>query len=129
MARAGCSRRTSPMPCARTSSSVRAPIGQPAPGGELAPLDGLTANGVQLPGFSGASFLGQVTVVNVFASWCGPCRDEHPFVEELALDELAQEGVVAVEWAERFESVPPGAWIVRIAIGDEDERTITVTAA
>ena len=32
LARAGCSRRTSPMPCARTSSSVRAPIGQPAPG-------------------------------------------------------------------------------------------------
>ena len=32
LARAGCSRRISPMPCARTSSSVRAPMGQPAPG-------------------------------------------------------------------------------------------------
>ena len=31
LARAGCSRRISPMPCARTSSSVRVPTGQPAP--------------------------------------------------------------------------------------------------
>ena len=26
---------------------------------------------------------GQVTVVNVFASWCIPCRDEHPVLEAL----------------------------------------------
>ncbi len=62
-------------------------IGIPVPDNELAPLEGLTANGVQLPGFSQASFEGQVTVVNVFASWCGPCRDEHPFVEELGRDD------------------------------------------
>lgn len=48
-------------------------------------------------------------------------------VDELALDEMAQEGVVAVEWAERFDAVPPGAWTVRIAIDDDDMRTITVT--
>ncbi|MCW5718325.1 MAG: DsbE family thiol:disulfide interchange protein [Bauldia sp.] len=62
-------------------------IGSPVPDNELAPLEGLTANGVQLPGFTPASFQGEVTVVNVFASWCGPCREEHPFVERLALDE------------------------------------------
>jgi len=62
-------------------------IGTPVPDNELAPLEGLTANGVQLPGFSPATFEGEVTLVNVFASWCGPCRDEHPFVEELGRDD------------------------------------------
>ena len=28
----------------------------------------------------------QVTVVNVFASWCIPCRDEHPVLEALKLE-------------------------------------------
>ncbi|MEO8280474.1 MAG: DsbE family thiol:disulfide interchange protein [Ideonella sp.] len=28
--------------------------------------------------------LGKVWVLNVFASWCGPCRIEHPLVSELA---------------------------------------------
>lgn len=62
-------------------------IGNPVPEGELGALEGLTANGVPIPGFSPASFEGQVTVVNVFASWCGPCRDEHPYVEQLGLDD------------------------------------------
>jgi len=62
-------------------------IGNPVPDNILAPLEGLTANGVQVPGFSPAAFEGEVTLVNVFASWCGPCRDEHPFVEELSRDE------------------------------------------
>ncbi|MAU40923.1 MAG: DsbE family thiol:disulfide interchange protein [Kordiimonas sp.] len=29
---------------------------------------------------------GQVTVVNVFASWCAPCRVEHPYLTALAQD-------------------------------------------
>lgn len=31
-----------------------------------------------VPGFQTADLEGEVTVVNVFASWCIPCRDEHP---------------------------------------------------
>lgn len=33
-----------------------------------------------VPGFDTAALMGEVTVVNVFASWCIPCRDEHPLL-------------------------------------------------
>ena len=32
---------------------------------------------------------GQVWVLNVFASWCGPCRVEHPLVQKIADAKLA----------------------------------------
>lgn len=53
-------------------------IGKPAPQFDLKPVEGLA-----VPGFSTASLKGEVTVVNVFASWCIPCRDEHPVLEAL----------------------------------------------
>jgi cytochrome c biogenesis protein CcmG/thiol:disulfide interchange protein DsbE len=56
-------------------------IGRPAPNFTL---DGLDGSGV--PGFARADLVGGVTVVNVFASWCGPCREEHPQLTELAKD-------------------------------------------
>ena len=36
--------------------------------------------GEQVPGFATGDLRGQVTVVNVFASWCVPCRIEHPLI-------------------------------------------------
>lgn len=36
------------------------------------------------PAFDSADFDGQVTLVNVFASWCLSCRDEHPLLLRLA---------------------------------------------
>ena len=36
-----------------------------------------------VPGFDTAALRGEVTVVNVFASWCIPCRDEHPLLVAL----------------------------------------------
>ena len=36
-----------------------------------------------MPGFDTAALEGEVTIVNVFASWCIPCRDEHPVLEAL----------------------------------------------
>jgi cytochrome c biogenesis protein CcmG, thiol:disulfide interchange protein DsbE len=39
----------------------------------------------QKPGLSDADLRkGQTTVVNIFASWCGPCRLEHPVLHKLS---------------------------------------------
>lgn len=59
-------------------------IGREAPAFDLPALEGLSRDGTPVPGLSSAELKGQVTVLNVFASWCGPCRDEHPFLVQLA---------------------------------------------
>ncbi|GAB4516191.1 MAG: DsbE family thiol:disulfide interchange protein [Roseibium sp.] len=59
-------------------------IDKPAPDVNLPPVEGLTQDGAQVPGFARADLIGTVSVVNVFASWCVPCRQEHPLLENLA---------------------------------------------
>jgi cytochrome c biogenesis protein CcmG/thiol:disulfide interchange protein DsbE len=68
------------------SSLPSALIGREAPKTDLPALAGIERDGKAIPGLSNASFAGAVTLVNVWASWCIPCRDEVPFLEQLSKD-------------------------------------------
>jgi cytochrome c biogenesis protein CcmG/thiol:disulfide interchange protein DsbE len=62
-------------------------IGAPVPDVTLPALPGLQVQGAPVPGLSRASLSdGQVTLVNVFASWCPPCHLEHPHLMALAAE-------------------------------------------
>jgi len=61
-------------------------IGRPAPQTSLPPLPALERDGKAVPGIDSADFKGEVTVLNVWASWCVPCREEAPLLLNLAAD-------------------------------------------
>ena len=65
-------------------------IGHPAPQTALPALEGLANNGTQVPGLDPAAFMGKVSIVNVWASWCVPCHDEALLLTELAKDNRIQ---------------------------------------
>ena len=54
-------------------------IDRPAPEFALPPIEGVDTPGLA----SGDLATGEVTLVNVFASWCVPCRAEHPILVRL----------------------------------------------
>ena len=67
-------------------------IGRPAPAFNL---EALPDSGK--PGLSDADLRqGHTTVVNLFASWCGPCRIEHPSLRALADNPLLKANGVSL---------------------------------
>jgi cytochrome c biogenesis protein CcmG/thiol:disulfide interchange protein DsbE len=65
-------------------------IGHPAPKTDLPALAGIERDGKAVPGLTNATFNGNATLVNVWASWCVPCRDEVPQLDQLSKDKRIQ---------------------------------------
>ena len=61
-------------------------IGRPVPATDLPPVPGLVRDDQPVPGLSAAAFMGAVSLVNVWGSWCIPCREEAPLLMQLATD-------------------------------------------
>lgn len=55
-------------------------IGKPVPGFALPPLDAAAGT------FATQDLAGRVAVINFFASWCLPCKAEHPLLFQLGQD-------------------------------------------
>lgn len=73
-------------------------IGKPAPDFALPPL-----SGAGVPGLARADLAGHVTLVNIFASWCVPCRQEHPVLEKVAKDSRVR--LVGIDYKDKPENV------------------------
>jgi cytochrome c biogenesis protein CcmG/thiol:disulfide interchange protein DsbE len=81
-------------------------IDQPVPEFELGPIEGMEGPGLKTADLTG----GEVTLVNFFASWCIPCRIEHPFLTELVKNDRAR--LVGINYKNEPEEAR--AWLVQL---------------
>jgi cytochrome c biogenesis protein CcmG/thiol:disulfide interchange protein DsbE len=86
-------------------------IGKPVPEFSLPPVKGRTL------GLASADLKGEVSLVNVFASWCVPCRQEHPIFMD-----LRKRGVVPIHGL-NYKDKPDDAARWLDELGDPYTRT------
>ena len=86
-------------------------IGKPVPQFSLPPVQGRTL------GLSSADLVGEVSLVNVFASWCVACREEHPLFMQ-----MKAEGVVPIHGL-NYKDQPENAARWLNTLGDPYTRT------
>ena len=86
-------------------------IGKQVPQFDLPPVQGRTL------GLSSENPYGQMSLVNVFASWCVACREEHPF-----LMALARQGTIPF-FGINYKDAPADAAAWLDANGDPYSRT------
>jgi cytochrome c biogenesis protein CcmG/thiol:disulfide interchange protein DsbE len=86
-------------------------VGKPVPQFRLPPVQGRTL------GLSSTDLVGEVSLVNVFASWCVACREEHPLFMQLKAD-----GVVPIHGL-NYKDQPDNAARWLNTLGDPYTRT------
>ena len=110
------------------ASHIPSPLlGKLAPTFSLPPVAGLAG----IPGLADSDLRkGDVTLVNVFASWCQPCHFEHPLLQDIANDQrLAALGLRLTGIAYKDDALKTTAFLARegnpyAAVGaDTDGRT------
>ncbi|TWF50207.1 DsbE family thiol:disulfide interchange protein [Neorhizobium alkalisoli] len=72
-------------------------LGKQAPSLALPPLEGS-----RTVALTDAAIAGKLTLVNVFASWCVPCRQEHPILKELAND--SRLNIVGINYKDKSDN-------------------------
>jgi cytochrome c biogenesis protein CcmG/thiol:disulfide interchange protein DsbE len=77
-------------------------IGRPVPDTPLPPVAGLNREGTPVPGIANADFKGEVSLVNVWASWCVPCHDEAPLLMKLAEDKRIR--IIGINYKDQPEN-------------------------
>ncbi len=79
-------------------------IGKPAPGFALPRLDDPNTT------IQRDTMLGKAWVLNVWASWCGPCRDEHPHI--VAFAKTRQAPVIGLNYKDKRDDAR--AWLKQL---------------
>lgn len=87
-------------------------LDRPLPRFDLPPI----AGGAKDRGLAAADLEGHVSLLNVFASWCAPCRVEHPILARLA----EQEGVAV--YGVDYKDAPADARAYLDQLGDPYRR-------
>jgi cytochrome c biogenesis protein CcmG/thiol:disulfide interchange protein DsbE len=77
-------------------------IGHPAPQTQLPPVTGLVRDGAPVPGLDPATFKGEVSLLNIWASWCVPCHDEAPLLMRLAQDKRIR--IVGINYKDQADN-------------------------
>jgi len=96
-------------------------INKPVPTFNLQPIDGY------MEGFDSDDLKGEVTLVNIFGSWCIACRIEHPVLVEIK--ETGEVPIMGLDWKD-----PPGAgaaWLEKLGdpytkIGDDADGRVSI---
>lgn len=77
-------------------------IGTKAPSLALEPLPGAMLGSAPMPALTDSAVRGKLTLVNIWASWCVPCREENPVI--LALSKDPRLKVVGINYKDQTEN-------------------------
>ena len=97
-------------------------INRPVPEFELAAIQGRDR------GWGTKDLLGQVTIVNIFGSWCVACQVEHPFLVRIQEQNLVP--IYGLDWREKNPTAGP-KWLARYGdpytlVGDDPKSVAAI---
>ena len=97
-------------------------VDQKVPHFDLAPIKGSQR------GFSHKDLKGQVTLINIFGSWCVACLAEHPFLMEISTKGLVP--IYGIDWREKNSDDGP-RWLAQRGdpytfIGDDPKSKVAI---